>query len=235
MTDGRPDGLRARSRAALTTGADARRVPGRRAIRALWLSSAAAAAGLAVGLVAIGWLALEVSDSALAVGATFAARFLPALVLGIPLGGLVDRYDRRRTMVVVDLSSWCRPARRRGAARRRRAARAGGAPRAEPGPRASRHGPRDARASPTPSTWPARRRDERDRARQSRWLHARVRRLDRRRGRARAGPGPGSRSCWQRRCRRSPARPRPRRTAGRARLRRPIAEPRGRRPACAGR
>jgi MFS family permease len=56
---------------------------------------------MAVGLVAIGWLALIVSDSALAVGATFAARFAPSLVLGIPLGGLVDRFDRRRTLVVV--------------------------------------------------------------------------------------------------------------------------------------
>ena len=95
-------GLRDRSRAALTTGPTlaAFRVPG---YPALWLSSSAAVAGSAVALVAIGWLALEVSDSALAVGATFAARFLPALVLGIPLGGLVDRYDRRRTLVAVFL------------------------------------------------------------------------------------------------------------------------------------
>ena len=94
--------LRDRSRAALTTGPTlaAFRVPG---YPALWLSSSAAVAGSAVALVAIGWLALEVSDSALAVGATFAARFLPALVLGIPLGGLVDRYDRRRTLVAVFL------------------------------------------------------------------------------------------------------------------------------------
>ena len=93
-------GLRARSRAALAAGPTlaAFRVPG---YPALWLSGAASAFGLAVGLVAIGWLALVVSDSALAVGATFAARFVPSLVLGIPLGGLVDRFDRRRTLVVV--------------------------------------------------------------------------------------------------------------------------------------
>lgn len=97
-----PGGLRARSRAALTTGATlaAFRVPG---YPALWLSGATAAAGLAVTMVAIGWVALVVTDSALAVGATYAARFLPALVLAIPLGGLVDRFDRRRTLIVVDL------------------------------------------------------------------------------------------------------------------------------------
>jgi MFS family permease len=93
-------GLRARSRAALASGPTlaAFREPG---YPALWLSSAASAFAMAVGLVAIGWLALVISDSALAVGATFAARFAPSLVLGIPLGGLVDRFDRRRTLVVV--------------------------------------------------------------------------------------------------------------------------------------
>jgi MFS family permease len=59
---------------------------------------------MSTSLVTIGWLALEVSDSALAVGATFAARFAPSLVLGIPLGGLVDRFDRRTTLVAVLLA-----------------------------------------------------------------------------------------------------------------------------------
>ena len=36
-------------------------------------------------------------------GATFAIRLLPALILGIPLGGLVDRYDRRATLILVNL------------------------------------------------------------------------------------------------------------------------------------
>jgi MFS family permease len=94
------DRLRARSRAALVSGPTlaAFREPG---YPALWLSGAASAFGMAVGLVAIGWLALEVSNSALAVGATFAARFVPSLLLGIPLGGVVDRFDRRKTMVAV--------------------------------------------------------------------------------------------------------------------------------------
>jgi MFS family permease len=77
------------------------RVPG---YPALWLSGAASAFAMSTSLVTIGWLALDVSDSALAVGATFAARFAPSLVLGIPMGGLVDRFDRRRTLVAVLLS-----------------------------------------------------------------------------------------------------------------------------------
>lgn len=95
-------GLRARSRAALVSGATlaAFRVPG---YPALWLAVALSASASTASLVAIGWTALQVSDSALTVGATLAARFLPSLVLGIPLGSLVDRFDRRRTLVVMGL------------------------------------------------------------------------------------------------------------------------------------
>jgi len=38
------------------------------------------------------------------VGATFAIRLVPSLVLGIPLGGLVDRYDRRTTLILVNVA-----------------------------------------------------------------------------------------------------------------------------------
>ncbi len=95
-------GPRARWRNALASGATlaAFRVPG---YPALWVAGAAWAFGVAVSFVAIGWTALQLTDSALTVGATFAARFLPALVLGIPLGGLVDRHDRRSILVAVGL------------------------------------------------------------------------------------------------------------------------------------
>ena len=89
------------------------RVPG---YPALWLSGATNAVAVSAGLVAIGWLALEVSNSALAVGATFAARFAPSLILGIPLGGLVDRFDRRTVLVAVYLVAWSRTRRGRSAA-----------------------------------------------------------------------------------------------------------------------
>jgi MFS family permease len=77
------------------------RVPG---YPALWLSGAASGFGRAVTQVAIGWITLAASDSILAVGATFAIRLVPALVLGIPLGGLVDRHDRRATLILVNLA-----------------------------------------------------------------------------------------------------------------------------------
>jgi MFS family permease len=94
-------GLRARSRLALRSGATlaAFRIPG---YPMLWLSGASAGFGWSVSLVAISWVTLEVSDSAFAVGATFAARLLPSLVLGIPLGSLVDRFDRRRTLILMN-------------------------------------------------------------------------------------------------------------------------------------
>jgi MFS family permease len=75
---------------------------------ALWISSAAWAFGSTVSVVAIGWITLQVSNSAFAVGLAFAARLVPALVLGIPLGSAVDRYDRRRTLVVAGLL-WAAP------------------------------------------------------------------------------------------------------------------------------
>ena len=70
----------------------------------LWLSSATAAFGHAVSVVAIGWATLQVSDSALAVGAAFAARLIPSLLLGIPIGAYVDRVDRGRLLVAVNVA-----------------------------------------------------------------------------------------------------------------------------------
>ena len=93
-----------RSRAFLTTGTTlaAFRIPG---YPALWVSGAAAAVGWSVSFVAVGWITLQVSDSPLAVAATFAVRLLPALLLGIPLGALVDRYDRRLALIAVNILS----------------------------------------------------------------------------------------------------------------------------------
>jgi MFS family permease len=75
------------------------RVPG---YSAFWLASASSGVGWAASLVAIGWIALQVSNSSFAVGLTLAARLAPALVLGIPFGALADRVDRRVTLVVVN-------------------------------------------------------------------------------------------------------------------------------------
>ncbi len=71
---------------------------------ALWTSTASSAFGWTASLVAIGWIVLEISDSPFAVGGTFAARLAPALILGIPLGALADRFDRRRTLIAVNVA-----------------------------------------------------------------------------------------------------------------------------------
>lgn len=96
-------GLRTRSAAALASSPTlaAFRVKG---YPALWLSGAASGFGWSVTQVAIGWVMLAASDSILAVGATFALRLVPALLLGVPLGGLVDRFDRRLTLIFVQLA-----------------------------------------------------------------------------------------------------------------------------------
>jgi MFS family permease len=75
------------------------RIPG---YRMLWVAGVAAGFGWSISTVAVGWVTLEISNSAIAVGITFAARLLPALVLGIPLGGVVDRFDRRTTLIVTN-------------------------------------------------------------------------------------------------------------------------------------
>ncbi len=69
----------------------------------LWLSGGGSAFAWSLTTVAIGWLALALTGSSLAVGLTFAARLTPALLLGIPIGVLIDRVDRRRTLVASTL------------------------------------------------------------------------------------------------------------------------------------
>lgn len=71
---------------------------------AMWLSGASGAFAWSSNLVAVGWITLEVSGSSLAVGATFAARLAPALIVGIPIGALVDRLDRRRVLIAGNLA-----------------------------------------------------------------------------------------------------------------------------------
>lgn len=97
-------GPRARSVAALGSSGTlaAFREPG---YPVLWLSGASSGFGRSVTQVAIGWLTLGASDSILVVGATFAIRMVPGLLLGIPLGGVVDRYDRRITLILVNVAA----------------------------------------------------------------------------------------------------------------------------------
>ena len=81
-----------------------RRVFGSSAYFRLWMAQVVSSLGDWIGLVAIIALAARVSGgSEAAIGLVMAARMLPGFFLA-PLGGvLVDRWDRRRTMVVCDL------------------------------------------------------------------------------------------------------------------------------------
>lgn len=69
-----------------------------------WLSGFLADFGDGVRLAAFPLLATEFTRSATAVAAVTAVQGLPWLVLGAGLGVLVDRTDRRRLMVIVDLA-----------------------------------------------------------------------------------------------------------------------------------
>jgi MFS family permease len=57
------------------------------------------ATGLWIQTVAIGWLVLEMTGSAFALGLVGFARLIPILLLGLPAGALADRLDHRRFLV----------------------------------------------------------------------------------------------------------------------------------------
>ena len=81
-----------------------RRVFGSSAYFRLWLAQVVSSLGDWIGLVAVVALAARVSNgSEAAIGLVMAARMVPGFFLA-PVGGvLIDRWDRRRTMVACDL------------------------------------------------------------------------------------------------------------------------------------
>src|SRR5262245_66599589 len=46
------------------------------------------------------WLVLSLTHSGIAVGATFACRFLPVLLFGLWGGAIADHFDRRKVLLV---------------------------------------------------------------------------------------------------------------------------------------
>ena len=81
-----------------------RRVFGSSAYFKLWMAQVVSSLGDWIGLVAVVALAARISEgSEAAVGLVMAARMVPGFFLA-PVGGvLVDRWDRRRTMVTCDI------------------------------------------------------------------------------------------------------------------------------------
>ena len=172
-------GLRTRSAAAFgsSTTLAAFRVAG---YPALWLSGTAAGLGWSATMVAIGWITLTTTNSVLAVGATLAVRLIPGLVLGIPLGGLVDRHDRRTTLILVNLVATL-PLLWAAAVGHERDPGRDPADRAEPRTRGRGHAPWNGHADVLVRPGRRRRRDQCHRARQPGRVPRRRRRVHRRR------------------------------------------------------
>jgi MFS family permease len=55
--------------------------------------------------IALAWLVIQLSSSALAVGALAFCRFLPFLLLGLVAGVVVDRFDTRRLLIATQASA----------------------------------------------------------------------------------------------------------------------------------
>lgn len=71
--------------------------------RALWIAETLSVAGDQLARVALAVLVYDRSGSAAWSAVTYALTFLPALLGGLLLGGLADRYPRRTVMVVADV------------------------------------------------------------------------------------------------------------------------------------
>ena len=71
--------------------------------RILWLAELASVAGDQLARVALAVLVFGRTGSASWAAVTYALTFLPALVGGVALGGLADRFQRREVMIVADL------------------------------------------------------------------------------------------------------------------------------------
>lgn len=70
----------------------------------LWLGGLVSSIGDLILFVALPFYVYVLSGSALATGGMFLAETLPRLLLGSVAGVFVDRWDRRRTMIVADLA-----------------------------------------------------------------------------------------------------------------------------------
>src|SRR5688572_25811059 len=68
--------------------------------RRLWLGATAASLGQWMQSTALGWLALDLTDSKSFVGLVALMAGLPFLLVSVPAGVLIDRFDRRRVLMI---------------------------------------------------------------------------------------------------------------------------------------
>ncbi len=75
--------------------------------RRLWIAQTVSIVGDKINQVALSIMVFRVTGSAAQMGIVFAITFLPAALFGLVAGPLVDRWDRRRTMIAADLARAC--------------------------------------------------------------------------------------------------------------------------------
>ncbi|HUX08340.1 MAG TPA: MFS transporter [Acidobacteriota bacterium] len=75
---------------------------GNRNVVLLWLSQLISLFGDSIFYLSVIWLALEVTGNNGAAGLVVMSLYLPMIVVGLAGGSLVDRWDRRRTMILSD-------------------------------------------------------------------------------------------------------------------------------------
>ena len=80
-----------------------RAVLGVREFRALWLAELVSVCGDQLARVALSVLVYQRTSSAALTAFTYALTFVPALVGGVVLAGLADRYPRRAVLIITDL------------------------------------------------------------------------------------------------------------------------------------
>ncbi len=78
-----------------------------RPFAALWFGSTVSAVGDALTWVALVWLVIEVAGSPTAVGGLVVAYTAPVIVGGFVMGVLLDRFERRRVLIVVNTVLGC--------------------------------------------------------------------------------------------------------------------------------
>ena len=80
---------------------------GNRNFLRLYIASVTSAGGAAIAIVSIAWIVYTSTHSALAVTYVGLAGIAPGLAFGLVAGAFADRYNRRRVMVLSDLSRAC--------------------------------------------------------------------------------------------------------------------------------
>ena len=70
----------------------------------LWLGQLVSRLGDGIHEIALAWLVLELTGSALSMGAILAVSVTPNILFGLPAGVFVDRFNRKKIMVLSDLA-----------------------------------------------------------------------------------------------------------------------------------